>query len=57
LKLNHTAYYNLYISYENLNEYPDGSPIVFTHPHVKNNNNKNAISLFHQVYKGNVEKQ
>jgi len=47
LKLNHIAYYNLSISYENLNEYPNGSPIVFTHHHVKNNNN--------QIYKGSVE--
>jgi hypothetical protein len=56
LKLNHVDYYDLEISYDNLNEYPEnGSPVVVAYRHAETNKDPEATSAFDQDNEDGVE--
>jgi hypothetical protein len=56
LKLNHIDYYDLDISYDNLQEYPEnGCPVVVVYRHADSNKNAESTSAFDQDYEDGTE--
>ena len=56
LKSNHIDYYDLDISYDNLQEYPEnGCPVVVVYRHADSNKNAESISAFDQDYEDGTE--
>jgi hypothetical protein len=56
LKLNHVDYYDLDISYDNLQQYPENDcPVVVAYRHAETNKNAESTSAFDQDYEDGTE--